>query len=185
LAEDLSGMKRFTTMVVTISLAGACCVVACTVAAYYYCLYRGARTELEERLSHVETQVNGLWSWHEFRDLVPSRFQARIRTVWEPDTNSVFEVAQTKEGAILNGTLEIGRGTTERRKFTVRTERGYGRHPVEAWILRAEPSEQLALFKEFRVYCPKHTNVVEVVAQAKTNVLVDMEFTVVLFREVP
>jgi hypothetical protein len=178
-------MKRFTAVAVVSSIAGICCIVAATVAIYYYNLYRTARTELEQRVEQLERSVNSFGQWHQFQDLVPSRVRGHIITGPASNADSVFEISASKIGPVVNGTLILRAGSTEKQEFNIRTEHGYGRHAVEAWLLHTEPADASAAFQEFWVYCPKHTNVLRVVVQPRTNTPLDMTFTLGLLREVP
>jgi hypothetical protein len=184
-------MKHLAPIVIVVSMAGTCCVVAATLCAFYYTLYRHGETKMD----YLERRVEWLEA-HKPLYVVPLRVRGAVSTTDQeevassfigagPATGTGYQVFQpaAKTGPVVGPEFRLPAGSTDRHEFDIVVQDSFG-SVVDAWAADFQPCRDLAAFEEFRVYRPAHTtNVLRLAVQARPKASVRMEFYIVVLRE--
>ena len=187
-------MKRFLPLVLALTIAGVCCVVAAYFCQFYYSRYHSAVTDLESRINSFDMRLGRLEA-HKSRELTPVRVWAVISTSDRPADERVrfylssekhpddyFEAINAKGGPLIRPEIRLPAASTTNCVYDIQVASQFG-IVADAWLSHAEPYQDLAAFDEFRVYSPNRTNIVRLIARPKSGASVQMRFDLLLLCE--
>ena len=186
-------MKRTLILIVALTIAGICCVVAAYFSHFYYHRYQTAVTKLESLVSSFDTRLSILEA-HKARELRPVRVWGVISTTDRPSDDYLaglpapelpelrYQVVGSKEGTFIRPELRLRAGSATNFLYEIEIEKPFG--PVaDVWLSHAAPYQDLAAFEEFRLYSSNKTNIVRLIARLKSGASVQMRFDMVVLCE--
>lgn len=174
--------------------AGVCIVVAAYFCNFYYTRYQNIATELDSRINSFDRRLATL-EGHKARQLTPLHIWGLISTTDRPADEHMrfyastekrpenfFEAINAKGGPLIRPEIRLPSGSISNCVFEVQIESQFG-NVTDAWLSHAAPYQNLASFKEFRVYCPNRTNSVRLIVEPKPGASVQMRFDIVVLCE--
>lgn len=187
-------MKRLTPIIITVAVAGVCCVVAAFFSFYYYNLHLHTalqvRGEMEWKVDDLGARLAKLEA-DKPRHLIPFHARGRISTTNIPRSDSVTNLSPVSvnyELRVVTGKMNsivpeirIPKGSTAVHKFKVAVGPEKG-SVVSAWTSLEEPFGNMTDFEQFHIF-RNETNALELVIQLRPDVSVDMGFGIVVLRE--